>query len=107
LPRFLEALQGKVVVGEIAVPIDTIRRKAQTLLRDLRGFFILPRFGIHEAQIDVRWHLSWVALNLLLISLGRFLQLASYKLVVGGGDRQLFPLAGMFSQLKCLRVILA
>ena len=42
LPRLVEALQGKGVVGEIRVPTYSIRRKAQACLRDLRGFLILP-----------------------------------------------------------------
>ena len=48
-----------------------------------------------------------VALNLLLIRLCRFIQFSGYILIVVGGDRQLFPLAGMFPQLKCLGVVLA
>ncbi len=54
LPRFVEALQGKGVVGEIDVRIDMIRRKAQGLPSDLRGFLILPLCGVHDAQIVVR-----------------------------------------------------
>jgi uncharacterized repeat protein (TIGR03803 family) len=40
-------------------------------------------------------------------ALCRFLQLPGYSLIVSGGDRQLFPLTGMFPQLKCLCVLLA
>ena len=54
LPRFVEALQGKGVVGEIRVRTHTIRRKAQGLPRDLRGLLILPLCGVHFAQIVVR-----------------------------------------------------
>ena len=48
-----------------------------------------------------------VALNLLLIRLGRFIQFSGYIPIVVGGDRQLFPLAGMFPQLECLGEVLA
>ena len=54
LPRLVEALQGKGVVGEIVVTTYPIRCKAHGLPRDLRGFLILPLFGVHTAQIAVR-----------------------------------------------------
>jgi hypothetical protein len=41
--RLVEALQGKVAVGEIAVKSYLIRRKAHALPQDLRGFLILPQ----------------------------------------------------------------
>ena len=50
---------------------------------------------------------SRVALNLLLIRLGRFIQFSGYIRIVVGGDRQLFPFAGMFPQLECFGVVLA
>jgi hypothetical protein len=55
----------------------------------------------------MRSRVSWVALNLLLIRLGRFIQFPSYIRIVVGGDRQLFPFAGMFPQLECLGVVVA
>jgi hypothetical protein len=39
--------------------------------------------------------------------LGRFIQFSSYIHIVGGGDMQLFPFAGMFAQLECLREVIA
>src|SRR6266436_5447386 len=51
--------------------------------------------------------ISRVARNLLLICLRCFFQFPGYTSIVVGGDRQLFPLAGMFAQLECLGVILA
>ncbi len=107
LPRFVETLQGKGVVGEIGVQSCLIRCKAHGLPRDLRSFFILPLFAVHDAQIDIRSGCPRVALNLLLIRLGRFIQFPGYTRIVVGGDRQLFPLAGMFPQLERLGVVLA
>ena len=75
--------------------------------RDLRGFLVLPLFGVHDAQIAVRSGIPRVALNRFLIRLGRFIQFPGYIRVVVGGDRQLFPLAGMFPQLECLGEVLA
>jgi hypothetical protein len=42
LPRFVEALQGKRVVGEILVPTTSIRRKAHGLLALLQPFHTVP-----------------------------------------------------------------
>jgi hypothetical protein len=50
---FVEALQGKSEVGEIAVFVE-LWRKVQGLSRDLRSFLILPLFSIHSAQVTVR-----------------------------------------------------
>src|SRR5947207_9948862 len=41
LPRFVEALQSKGVVGEVGVRIFSIRCKARALPRNLRGLLIL------------------------------------------------------------------
>src|SRR5277367_3741250 len=48
LPRFVEMLQGKGVVGEIAVRSYPLRRKAQGLPRDFRSFHILPLQTVHD-----------------------------------------------------------
>ena len=67
LPRLVEALQGKGIVGEIPVHTDIIRRKAHGLPRDLRGFLILPLRDEHSAQIAISFGFPRIALNLLLI----------------------------------------
>ena len=54
LPRFVEALQGKGVDGEIRVRTCTIRCKARGLPRDLRGLLILPLSDENSAQIAIR-----------------------------------------------------
>jgi hypothetical protein len=105
LPRFVKTLQGKSVGGEIAVQCP-IRCKAHSLPRDLRGFFILTLFAVHAAQIVIRSVCPWVALDLLLKGLRRFIQFPGYSLVVVGGDRQPFLLAGMLPQLECLGEVL-
>ena len=107
LPRFIEMLQGKGVVGEIGVLSHPIRRKALALPRDFHSFFILPLRAIDNAQIAIGYVISRVVLNHLLICLGGLVQFAGYILVVDGGDAQLFPFAGMLPQLECLGEVLA
>jgi hypothetical protein len=68
---------------------------------------MLPLCTVHDAQIDAGCDVPWVALNLLLMRLGRFTQFASYILVVVGRDLPLFPFADMFPQLECLGEVLA
>ena len=72
LPRFVEPLQGKTVVGERIVQIHSIWRKAHGLVRDLHGFLILPLSGQYHAQTVVRIGFPWVAVNPLAIYLGCF-----------------------------------
>ena len=96
LLQFVEALQGKGEVGEMPVPSYVIRCKALALPSDLRSLLVQPLFVVHYAQIVVCFNFPWVALNLLLIGLGRFIQFPSYIQIVVGCDLQLFPLAGMF-----------
>ncbi len=98
LPRFVEPLQGKGVIGESLVGIYVVRCKAHGLRRDLRSFFILPLCAVYDAQIDISWDIPRVALNRLLIRRCCFIQFSGYILVVVGGDSQLFPFAGMFPQ---------
>src|ERR1700683_1516876 len=95
-------LQANGVIDETLVGTHSIRCKAQGLFHDLSGFLIATLFGEHHAQTNVRSKFPWVALNLLLKRLGRFIQFSGYILIVVGGDRQLFPLAGMFPQPECL-----
>jgi len=71
LPRFVKTLQGKSVGGQTPVRIYPIGAKTHGLSRDLHGFLILPLLVVHDAQIAVRSKILWVALNLLLICLGR------------------------------------
>ena len=105
LPCLVEALQGKTVVGEIRVQIYKTRREGQGLAGDLRGFVILPLFGVHPAQSIVRF--PGVACSFLLIDLERFVQFPGYEPIVAGGDRQPFPFTGMIPQLERLGVVLA
>ncbi len=107
LPRLVEALQGNGIVGEIVVQIHSVRCKAHGLPRDLRGLLILPLFRVHIAQTVVGVGFPRVALNPLLIYLDRFIQFPGYIRIVVGGDTELFPLTGMFPQLKCLAEVLA
>src|ERR1700674_1650876 len=100
LPRFVEPLQGKTVVGERAIQIHSIRCKAYGLPRDLCVFLILPLFGQHYAQTVVRVGFPWVAVSPLLIYLGCFIQLPSYSVIVGARDPQLFAAASVFTQLE-------
>jgi hypothetical protein len=53
---------------------------------ELRGFLILPLFGVHVGQTAVGWVFARVALNLLLIGLGCFFQFPSYIRIVVGCD---------------------
>src|SRR5271155_3477120 len=107
LPRFVEPLQGKGVVGEIAVGSYWIRGNARALSCNFRSFFVLPLSAAHDAQIDIGTGCPWVALNRSLKRLRRFIQFSGYIRVVGGGDIELFPLAGMFPQVKCFGEVLA
>jgi len=84
LPRFVKTLQGKSVGGQTPVRIYPIRCKTHGLSRDLHGFLILPLLVVHDAQIAVRSKILWVALNLLLICLGRFIQFSGYISIVLG-----------------------
>jgi hypothetical protein len=94
LPCFVETLQGKGVVGDGLVRAYLLRRKPHSLPRDLRGFFILPLFAVHDAQTDILSGAPWVALNHLLILLDRLIQFPGHTSIVAGGDTQLFPFAG-------------
>ena len=49
LPRFVETLQGKGMIGEIPVNTHPLRCKAHGLLRDFDGFLILPLCAVHGA----------------------------------------------------------
>jgi hypothetical protein len=53
LTRFVETLQGKGVVGEIAVPNSLVRCKAQGLSRDFSD--AIRKAEILLSQIDSRW----------------------------------------------------
>ena len=107
LPRFVETLQGKGVVGEIPAPTHIIRREAPGLTRHLGGFLILPLRPVRAAQIVICRGVSWVALNPLLSYLGCLIQFSRYIRIVGDGDLQLFPIAGVFPQLERLAEILS
>ncbi len=107
LPRFVKMLQGKSEVGEIDVRSCSLRRKAHGLPRDLHSFLILTLLSAENAQTVVRTGIPRVALNHLFICLGRLIQFSGYILEVVGSDAQLFPLAGVFPQLKCFGVVLA
>ncbi len=76
LPRLVGPLQGQEVVGEIDVKSDLIGCQAHALPRNLSSFFIPPLLRVYYAQIAVPSPFSWVALNLLLIRLGRSIQLS-------------------------------
>src|SRR5580693_362400 len=107
LSGFIESLQSQGIVCEILINLDRIWCKQRRLLGSLRGFFILPERSEYNTQIAVRSVIPRVALNHLLICLGGFIQFSSYVLVVVGGDRQPFALAGVFSQFKSFGEILA
>src|SRR5215469_6907504 len=101
LTRSIETLQGKRVNGEISVGTER-RCKTQGAVGDLTRLFVLPLQGIDNTQSRIRSVIPGVAVDPLLIGLGCFLQLSGHIQIVVGGDRQLFPLADLISQLKGL-----
>src|ERR1039458_2399170 len=86
LPRLVEALQGKGIVGGIRVPTYSIRRETHGLHTRLRGFLIMSLEGEHHTQPVIRGGFPWVVRNPLLICLGCFIQLSGYGVIVVGGD---------------------
>src|SRR5579871_451149 len=106
LPCIVESLQGEQAVGEILIRDDTIRREAEAFAICIRWLLVLPLRGVHVAQTKRRGEVPRVALDPFPIRLYSFLQFPGYQLIVVGRDRQLFRLAGMFAQLKCLAQVL-
>ena len=96
-----------VSLARLRIVCYPIRRKAQACFVISAAFSYCPCPEYTLPKLPYAADVSRVALNLLLIRLGRFIQFSGYILIVGGGDRQLFPLAGMFPQLKCLGEVLA
>ena len=107
LPRLVEALQGEQAVAKVCVGASIIRGEAEALAIRPRSPLILSLQRVHVAQIKMCSVFPWIALDLLLIHLGRFIQFPGYNKIVGDGDAQLFPFAGMFPQLECFGEVLA
>ena len=72
-----------------------------------RLFHTVPAQCTRYPTRDAIRLVSRVALNLLLIRLGRFIQFSGCTRIVAGSDIQLFPFAGMFPQLKRLGLVIA
>src|ERR1019366_9312703 len=103
--RFVNNLSS--LVSEALVPSVATLYNAQPLADELHGLLISSLFGVSDAQTDIPYNFPGVALDLLLKCLGRFIKLSGYMPLVSCHDLQLFPLAGMFPQLKCFAEIFA
>ncbi len=106
LPGFIKSLQGKQGVAQVCMKGDTIRVEAQRLAQHLVCSLMLPLLVIDVSQTVVGDEVTRIAVNQLLKTSRRFIQLTVGIKVVIGADLQFFALAGVIAQLECLRDVL-